>query len=188
MEKPLETFKVIATGILTLITNQLGGADTALSLMTALIVCDFITGVLFAILNGELSSRAMRDGLVRKLLVFMVVFIAFRIDKCIIDVAGDPIMMFGKHIYVRTLFIIYACVEEGISLLENLAKLGVPTPTWVRQMLKQVSNTANNSAPKVLVSMLKKFFKEHLTSDYDIEDDDEKSSESSSDTIDKKEE
>lgn len=158
MEKVLFSVKLGLTAVLTFIAEMLGGWDMVLSLLVSLVVVDIITGVLYALLNKEISSSEMRKGIVRKLLIFVVVFIAFQVDKVILEMNGEPIILFGREWCVRTLFIIYSCIEEGISLLENLANLGVPFPSWIKGVLQQVSDCANSSVPKAIIKFLKDRF------------------------------
>lgn len=158
MGKCFEYAKLGITMLMTCIVNALGGSDTILSLLVSLIVCDVITGVINAVITKTVSSTEMRNGIVRKLLIFVIIFIAFRVDICIIEANGEPISLFGKQLYLRTLFIVYACLEEAISLLENLANIGVPMPKWLRGILKQVSDCVNSSTPKAIIAWIKKCF------------------------------
>lgn len=158
MGKTLVYFKVGLTAVFTFIAEMLGGWDVILSLLVSLIMVDILTGIINAILNKNVSSSEMRKGIVRKLLIFVVIFVAFQIDRVIIDVSGSPIMLFGAEWNIRTLFIIYACIEEGISLVENLANIGVPFPAWVKGVLEQVSDCTNKSVPKVIIDFVKEKF------------------------------
>lgn len=158
MTKTLTACKLGLTAVFTFIAELMGGWDTTLSLLVSLVVADIITGVIYALLNKEVSSTEMRKGIVRKLLIFVVIFIAFQVDKVIIEMLDSPIVIMDREWYVRTLFIIYSCIEEGISLLENLANIGVPFPTWVKGVLQQVSDCANSSVPKIIIKFLKDKF------------------------------
>ena len=156
MGKAYEIVKLAAAGVFSVAVGALGGADSVLTLLVVLIACDIITGLINAATMRTVSSTEMRNGIIRKLLIFLVIRVAVKIDKCIIDFNGAPIELFGKAMYVRTLFVVYSCLEEGISLLENLANIGVPVPRWVRSILVQVSDCANNSTPKVILKWIKK--------------------------------
>lgn len=158
MEKTLVYFKVALTAVFTFIAEMLGGWDVILSLLVSLIIVDILTGIVSAILNKNVSSSEMRKGIVRKLLIFVVIFVAFQVDKVIIDVSGSPLTLFGSEWNIRTLFIIYSCIEEGISLIENLANIGVPFPSWVKGVLEQVSECTNSTVPKAIIDFIKKKF------------------------------
>lgn len=158
MEKYLLTFKAGVTGVVSTIITSLGGYDQILSLLVALILADLVTGIIYAIMQKKLSSSELRNGLMRKLLVFLAIFIAYKVDLCIIDMHGSPVILWGIELSIRTLFVVYSCLEEGISLLENLANIGVPFPKWLKDILVQVSDCVNKSTPKEILFWIKKTF------------------------------
>lgn len=93
MTKTLTACKLGLTAVFTFIAELMGGWDTTLSLLVSLVVADIITGVIYALLNKEVSSTEMRKGIVRKLLIFVVIFVAFQVDKVIIEMLGSPIVI-----------------------------------------------------------------------------------------------
>lgn len=165
MEKALETFKVITTGVVSFIVAQLGGMDSVLSLLIVLISTDVITGLLRGAFTKTLSSEEMCKGLVRKSLIFVLILVACKVDVCIVEANESPITLFGREFTIRLLFLVYFCIEEGISLLENLAELGVPFPQWLRGILVQVSDCTNKSTPKTISNWLSNAFGVKLESD-----------------------
>ena len=158
MEKYFVYIKAAFALVVGFVTNLLGGWDATLSLLVSLVVADIVTGVIYAVIGKKVSSTEMRMGIVRKLLIFVVIFVAFQVDKAIVDIAGSPIVIFDMECYIRTLFIIYACLEEGISLIENLANIGVPFPKAIKEVLVQVSEFADASLPKAIVKFIKDKF------------------------------
>lgn len=158
MEKYLLMFKTFATWLISVFVASLGGYDQALSLLIALIIADLITGVIYAIMSKSLSSTELRNGIMRKILIFLAIFIAYKVDLCILDMHESPVTLFGMELSIRTLFVVYSCLEEGISLLENLAKIGVPFPSWLESVLVQVSDCVNKSTPKEIINWIKKTF------------------------------
>lgn len=158
MEKLFERFKFFSAAGVGFLASALGGYDTILSLLVSLIIADLITGLMHAVMKKEVSSTALRDGIMRKALIFLVVYIAYRVDICIRDINGELPKIGDFTISIRTFFIAYSCIEEGISLLENLANIGVPVPKWVKTILLQVSDCTNKSAPKEFLNWLSKKF------------------------------
>ena len=156
MDKYFLQVKIILSTVLSFITAHLGGYDSVLSLLVLLIVSDLFTGMTFAIMQKKLSSTELRNGLLRKLIIFLSIFIAYKVDLCIIEFNGSPISIGSVDLSIRTLFIVYSCLEECISLLENLANIGVPFPKWLKDILIQVSDYVNDSAPKELLNLVKK--------------------------------
>ena len=174
MNKYLLQAKILLSTVLSFITAHLGGYDSVLSLLVVLIVSDLLTGMIFAIMQKTLSSTELRNGLLRKLIVFIAIFVAYKVDLCIIEFNGSPISIGGIDLSVRTLFIVYSCLEEGISLLENLANIGVPFPRWLKDVLIQVSDYVNDSTPKELLNWIKKKLVDKFESNIKDDKDDKK--------------
>lgn len=174
MDKYLLQAKIILTTVLSFITANLGGYDSVLSLLVVLIISDLLTGLILAIMQKNVSSTELRNGLLRKLIIFLAIFIAYKVDLCIIDFNGSPISIGSVHLSIRTLFIVYSCLEEGISLLENLANIGVPFPRWLKDVLVQVSDYVNDSTPKEILNWIKKKLVDKFESNIKDDKDDKK--------------
>lgn len=107
----------------------MGGLDGFLYALIAFVAVDYITGVLSAIERGTLSSTVGFKGIARKVLIFTLVGIGNIIDTTILK-SGTAI---------RTAVIFFYLSNEGISILENAAHLGLPIP----KVLKNVLETLN---------------------------------------------
>lgn len=155
MDKVL-VVKAGITAIISAILSALGGYDNILSLLITLMVGDLITGIVYAIMQKRVSSHELRNGIMRKLLIFLVIYVACKVDQCITDMnEGYPIIIGVFTLNLRCFVIVYACLEEGTSFVENLANIGVPVPKWVRSILEQVSDSVNKSTPKLVLKWLK---------------------------------
>lgn len=162
------------SGFLALVVAALGGADSILDLLIALIVCDIATGLLNAFIRKELSSTAMRSGFVHKILIFVLIVIAVKLDIVIVD-------CLSKDFHVRTFVIAFFCLEELLSVLENSANAGVPIPTWLRNALKKVSNEVNTTTPRFITKFAKEKFNINLSGGDNDENSELKDEASSSD-------
>ena len=96
----------------------LGGCDGLLYALIAFVVIDYITGVMCAIINRELSSAVGFKGIFRKVLIFLLVGIANIID----------VQVIGTGAVLRTAVIFFYISNEGVSLLENAGHLGPADP------------------------------------------------------------
>lgn len=96
----------------------LGGADGFIYALIAFVVIDYITGVFCAIADKSLSSEVGFKGICRKVLIFVLVGIGNIID---VYVLGDSSVL-------RTAVIFFYLSNEGVSLLENASRLGLPIP------------------------------------------------------------
>lgn len=112
----------------------LGGADGFLYALIAFVVIDYITGVMCAIADKSLSSEVGFKGICRKVLIFILVGIGNIIDVYVLGDAG----------VLRTAVIFFYLSNEGISLLENSAHLGLPVPDKLKEVLQQLHNKEVN--------------------------------------------
>ena len=112
----------------------LGGCDGLLYALIAFVVIDYITGVMCAIINRELSSAVGFKGIFRKVLIFLLVGIANIID----------VQVIGTGAVLRTAVIFFYISNEGVSLLENAGHLGLPIPEKIRTVLEQLHDRAEN--------------------------------------------
>ena len=112
----------------------LGGCDGLLYALIAFTVIDYISGVMCGIVDGKLSSSIGFKGICRKVIVFMLVGIASILDTRIFQTGS----------VLRTAVIFFYLSNEGISLLENAAHLGLPIPTVVRKALNQLHDKSEN--------------------------------------------
>lgn len=130
---------VIKNGILAVLAalgsfaaNSLGGWDASLQVLIALMVADYITGVLVAAVwhksskssSGTLNSVAGFKGILKKGMILVLVWLGVLLDHAT-----------GAN-YIRTAVVLFFIGNEGISLLENLGLMGVPYPTFLKKALE----------------------------------------------------
>lgn len=142
--------ELIWSAITSFIVTLLGGADELLSTMVIFIILDMITGVLKALILKDLSSVEMYKGIIKKMTLFLIVILGVRVDLIIMNILGTPITLGTHEFLVRTYFIVFILINEGLSIVENLYKIGVPFPHWVGTVLRAVSSTADGEIPKPL--------------------------------------
>ncbi len=106
----------------------LGGCDGLLFALMAFLVIDYVTGVMCAINDRGLSSEVGFRGICKKVLIFLLVGIANILDVHII----------GTGSVLRTAVIFFYISNEGVSLLENAAHLGLPVPEKIKAVLEQL--------------------------------------------------
>ena len=106
----------------------LGGCDGLLYALIVFAVIDYITGVMCAINDRTLSSEVGFKGLCRKVLIFLLVGIGHILDMNVI----------GTGSVLRTAVIFFYISNEGVSLLENAAHLGLPVPQKIKDVLEQL--------------------------------------------------
>ena len=116
----------------------LGGCDGLLYALIAFVAIDYITGVMCAINDHSLSSEVGFRGICRKVLIFLLVGIANILDVNVI----------GTGSVLRTAVIFFYISNEGVSLMENAAHLGLPVPEKFKVVLEQLHDRAEDKEDK----------------------------------------
>ena len=100
--------------------------------LIAFVVIDYVTGVLCAIIDKKLSSEIGAKGIFKKVLIFALVGVAHILDTQILSSTGDS----GG--VLRTAVVFFYLSNEGVSILENAAHIGLPIPGKLKDVLKQL--------------------------------------------------
>ena len=113
----------------------MGGCDGLLYALVAFVVIDYLTGIMCAISDHTLSSQVGFRGICRKVLIFLMVGIANIIDVQVLNTPG----------VLRTATVFFYLSNEGVSLLENAAHLGLPVPDVIKTVLEQLHERGNSA-------------------------------------------
>lgn len=119
----------VSSIILTFTVYYLGGFDVALKSLLVIIVIDYITGVLSAIYNKELSSKIGFRGILKKFSYIFIVALSVVLDKIL-----------GNTGTVRNLVIYFFVANDGISILENVSEMNIPLPKKLLEILEQLKD------------------------------------------------
>ena len=125
----------------TFVANALGGWDAALQVLIGLMAADYVTGLIVAGVfkrsgkseTGALESRAGFKGLVRKCTILMLVWVATMLDR----LTGAA--------YIRTAVCLFFIGNEGLSILENTALMGVPYPAFIKNALEAMRDKGDGA-------------------------------------------
>ena len=126
LEKLFNEVSIVGGLVGGFLCSFLGGYDVILKSLIAIIILDYITGILKAIYNKKLSSQVGFKGLIRKIIIFIVVATAVIIQEVI-----------GGVIPLRETVIIFFVCNEAISLLENASEF-IPIPQKLKDVLIQL--------------------------------------------------
>ena len=126
------------------IANSMGGWDASMQVLVALMVADYLTGVLVAAVwhksskssSGTLNSVAGFKGILKKCMILMLVWIGVLLDQAL------------DSSYARTAVVLFFVGNEGISLLENLGLMGVPFPAFLRRALEALRDQGDKGRDK----------------------------------------
>lgn len=113
----------------TFLTFIFGDWDVALQCLVIAIAIDYISGIIKAFINKDLSSKIGLKGLLKKVGVLLIVALATLIDR-----------ITGESGAVRTLVIYYFVANEGLSVVENLGEAGLPIPDVIKKALRSLKS------------------------------------------------
>lgn len=121
--------KIAAQAAAAIILAYWTGMSASAKLLIILVCADYVTGFISAFVRKELSSDAGFRGLGKKVLTLIAVWVTHQISA--------P-LQFGFDIGAA--LALFYCANEGISIFENLAKAGVPVPTWIVDALARLNS------------------------------------------------
>ena len=121
-------FKSIMAGVCTVISFLFGDMEGLMVALIALIILDYISGVIAAAVEKRLSSEVGAKGIAKKIFMLLIVALANIVD---INVIGDG------HVLKTVTVVFYIC-NECISLIENAGRIGVPVPKKRLDVLEQL--------------------------------------------------
>ncbi|MDM7913619.1 MAG: phage holin family protein, partial [Methanotrichaceae archaeon] len=105
-----------------------GGWDAILSALVMLVIIDYITGVMAAYFEKRLNSEVGFKGIAKKICIFLLVAMSTLLDSS--SGLNEP--------FLRTAVVMFFIANEGLSILENSGRLGVPLPDILKQALEKL--------------------------------------------------
>ncbi len=114
----------------------LGGLDGLLIALLVLMALDYLTGVMCAVIEKKLSSAVGFRGICKKVLILILVGVANIVDVHVV----------GSGSTLRSAVVCFYLSNEGLSLLENTVRIGLPVPDKLREVLTQLHKREQKNA------------------------------------------
>lgn len=137
-----KTLQTIFSVAIAAFTAYVGMLAVPLLILLIMMVIDYISGMAAAWIRNELSSKIGAKGIVKKVGYMGLIVVAMVVDYLIysglvmINVNPNYEMFFG------ILVSIWLIINEMISILENLSKIGVPIPAFLKKIVKKLKISA----------------------------------------------
>lgn len=128
-------FQSITAFICALLGYMFGELDGFLKMLILFMIVDYITGIAAAVKNKNLSSKIGFLGLFKKFFMVLIVAMAHVLD----------INLFSDSAFLRSAVCGFYIANEGISILENASRFGIPFPQKLLDVLKQLNSDENNN-------------------------------------------
>lgn len=116
----------------------LGGADGLIKALIVFAIVDYITGVAAAAIEHKLNSEIGFKGITKKLLLFCIVGVAHILDVYVLDTGA----------VCRSAVVLFYIANEGLSIIENVARCGLPIPDKLKIILEQLKENSNDGSGK----------------------------------------
>ena len=117
----------------TTVQYVLGGLDGFLYALLMFVVIDYVTGLMAAFVQKKVSSEVGFKGICKKVAIFCLVGIGHVLDTQVIQNGS----------VLRTAVIFFYLSNEGISIIENVALIGLPVPKKLKEVLEQLHEEAD---------------------------------------------
>lgn len=135
-------FAVVCGGL----SAYFGVIGVPLVVLFAAMCIDYLTGMTKAWVTGELSSRVGVLGIVKKVGYLVTVCVAAIVDWLLLSGLKQVGISIGMEFLFGMMVTIWFIVNECISILENLASIGVPLPKFLTAMIKRLAAVVDEKA------------------------------------------
>ncbi len=109
------------------ITYFFGGWSVLLDVLLFMVILDYVSGFIAGSIEKKLSSTIGFKGIARKIFIFLLVAVAHKVDQAL-----------NAPDFFKNLTIFFYIANEGLSLVENMARIGVPVPKPLKKALIQI--------------------------------------------------
>lgn len=117
-----------------------------LVVLVIMMVIDYITGMVSAWINKDLSSREGIIGIVKKICYMALVAVAMGVDWLMYCGISAAKITAAYDMWFGLLVAIWLIINEMISVLENLSRIGVPMPLFLTKAVKKLKITVDNES------------------------------------------
>lgn len=117
--------------------------------VAVVMACDYVSGVTAAWIKGELSSRVGIIGIVKKVAYALIIVVGIVVDWVIQTAAEKIGIDAGNFYYFALLVIVWLIVNECISILENVSRIGVPIPPFLLKLTQKLKSTTESKGDEL---------------------------------------
>ena len=147
MQSSKEEFlqQTFVSAVITGLLHYLGIVAVPIIILIVAMIIDYVTGMLSAWLNSELSSKKGIKGIVKKISYLALVAVAMIVDWLIFQGLQQINVDLHYSVFFAVLVAVWLIINELISVLENLAKMGVPIPNFLKKLINRLKTTIDES-------------------------------------------
>lgn len=139
----VKTIQVVASAVITGLLYYLGIVAVPIIILVIAMIIDYITGMMSAWLNSELSSKKGIKGIVKKISYLALVAVAMIVDWLICCGLQQINVNIKYSVFFAVLVTVWLIINELISVLENLSRMGVPIPNFLKKLINRLKTTVD---------------------------------------------
>lgn len=132
MQGLVKWLKFCAAFVIGALISALGGFDTLLKICVTIVIIDYASGLLRALVKGEASSKVGFRGIAKKMAIFLVIALAVQVEDWL-----------GPQLAIREIVISFYTMNEGLSVLENLGEI-IAIPSFLRDRIASLEKKDND--------------------------------------------
>ena len=137
-------FKTVIAGALTVAATYFEMMFLPLGMLMCVMIIDYITGITSAYIQGNINSRIGLIGIIKKLSYLCAVAVGMVADWIIHSSLASAGIESNITLFVGLLVVIWLIINELISILENLSKIGTPLPPFLMKLISKLKISEEN--------------------------------------------
>ena len=139
----VKTIQAVVSAVITGLLYYLGIVAVPIIILVIAMIIDYITGMMSAWLNAELSSKKGIKGIVKKISYLALVAVAMIVDWLSFQGLRQINIDMKYSVFFAVLVAVWLIINELISVLENLSRMGVPIPNFLKKIIDRLKNTVD---------------------------------------------
>ena len=141
-------FQVFISAAFAGLMYYLGIVSIPIVMLIGAMIVDYATGVMAAWTNSELSSKRGVKGIVKKVGYLALVVAAMILDWLISQGLQQINLDLHYSVFFAVLVAVWLIINELISILENLSRMGIPIPNFLKKIINRLKTTVDESEDK----------------------------------------
>ena len=135
--------QTFVSAVITGLLHYLGIVAVPIIILIIAMIIDYVTGMMSAWLNAELPSKKGIKGIVKKISYLALVAVAMIVDWLICCGLQQINVDIKYTVFFAVLVAVWLIINELISVLENLSRMGVPIPNFLKKLIDRLKNTVD---------------------------------------------
>ena len=125
-------------------TAYIGALIVPIIVLLVMMLIDYASGMAAAWTEGELSSKVGARGILKKVGYMALIAVAMGIDYLICTGVANAGVDIPCGMWLGLMVAVWLIINEMISILENLSRLGVPVPSFLKKIIKKLKVSADD--------------------------------------------